>query len=332
MNIADPPPALAVVIPAWRAKFLGEALDSLRKQTDQRFRVYIGDDASRDDLRALTETHGEGLDFVYHRFDGNLGSIDLVKHWHRCIALTEGEPWIWLFADDDVAEPDCVAEFLSALEIGDGSNDLYRFNLKLIGENSQWVRTPKPNPPFESDLELLAALLEGGGREWRAPEHIFSRSVYERLGGFINLPLALYTDLATWVEFAGRGGVVTLPKAHLRWRSHGHGTSSGHRIKNRDALLSALVGFLDWMHGFLSRNPNQISEASCLRFLGREIGRIQPAVPWSFTKVLIEKADRLAPHQKFRTCRVVFAVWFSRARHYPGISHLLYWRYRRSMA
>jgi glycosyltransferase involved in cell wall biosynthesis len=86
--------ALAIVIPAWRSQFLGATLDSLRAQTDRRFRVYIGDDASPDDIAAVVARHGAELELVYHRFGENLGRRNLVAHWHRCVGLTRGEPWL----------------------------------------------------------------------------------------------------------------------------------------------------------------------------------------------------------------------------------------------
>jgi glycosyltransferase involved in cell wall biosynthesis len=323
---------LAVVIPAWRGRHLGAALESLRSQTDRRFRVYIGDDASGDDLLSLAKENGRGLDLVYHRFEENLGGRDLVAHWHRCIALTEKEPWIWLFSDDDVAEPECVATFFGAIQSGLSEVDLMRFNLKIIDDNGALVRTPKPNLPWESASEFLHSILVGGGREWRAPEHIFSRRVYQRKEGFVSLPMALYTDLATWVEFAEKGGVKTLPGPHLCWRSHGGGISSGQRIQNCDALLAALNGFLVWLERTLKSRSLKNSEKVCLSFIFRELRRIQPAVPWGMAGLFTERAKGFAPRSPFVGLRIIFAIGFSRARHLPVVSRLLYWRYLRKIS
>jgi glycosyltransferase involved in cell wall biosynthesis len=323
---------LAVVIPAWRGRHLGAALESLRSQTDRRFRVYIGDDASGDDLLSLAKENGRGLDLVYHRFEENLGGRDLVAHWHRCIALTEKEPWIWLFSDDDVAEPECVATFFGAIQSGLSEVDLMRFNLKIIDDNGALVRTPKPNLPWESASEFLHSILVGGGREWRAPEHIFSRRVYQRKEGFVSLPMALYTDLATWVEFAEKGGVKTLPGPHLCWRSHGGGISSGQRIQNNEALIEALTGFLHWLEHHLERDSGEDFQGICLTFLCRELRRMQPPVRWRLFGRFVDRARALAPRHNLVMWRIIIALGLSRARHLPGVSRLAYWRYRRRMA
>jgi glycosyltransferase involved in cell wall biosynthesis len=237
---------LAIVIPAWRARHLAFALDSLRNQTDRRFRLYIGDDASPDDLRPLVETSTAGLDVVYHRFPENLGGTDLVGHWHRCIALTQGESWIWLFSDDDIANPDCVAAFYRLLEAGIEGATLLRFNVDIIDDGGALICRPEPHPAKETAIELLEIMLIGFPRFWCAPDHIFARAAYERTGGFVNLPKALYSDSATWVRFAAEGNVRTIPGARVQFRRHPQGTSSGMLHSFRDDFFGALIGWIEF--------------------------------------------------------------------------------------
>src|SRR5690348_11740615 len=100
---------LAIVIPAYKPDFLRAALDSIAAQTDRRFRVYIGDDCGPPAIaEASAELAKKGVDVVYHRFGDNLGGRSLPAQWNRCVGLST-EPWVWLFSDDDVMAPDCVA-------------------------------------------------------------------------------------------------------------------------------------------------------------------------------------------------------------------------------
>lgn len=87
---------LAIVIPAYKACFFREVLDSLAKQSRRDFTVYIGDDASPDDLESIVSDYKDQLDIFYFRFEQNWGGRDLVAHWERCIELSD-EPLIWLF-------------------------------------------------------------------------------------------------------------------------------------------------------------------------------------------------------------------------------------------
>ena len=82
---------LTIVIPYYKIDFFEETLISIANQTDKRFNVYIGDDTSPDNPSLLLDKFKDSFNFNYKRFDSNLGSISLVKQWHRCIDLVQDE-------------------------------------------------------------------------------------------------------------------------------------------------------------------------------------------------------------------------------------------------
>ena len=136
---------LAIVIPAYKADFLRDALESIASQTSQQFHLYIGDDNSPQDLYSIVRSFEGRIDLTYKKFDANLGGQDLVAHWDRCIDLTHDEEWIWLFSDDDVMGSDCVETFFEGLRQNEGT-DLFHFNIKVIDRNGQPVKTCNPFP------------------------------------------------------------------------------------------------------------------------------------------------------------------------------------------
>ena len=105
---------LAIIIPAYKARFLRETLDSILKQNSSEFIVYVGDDASPENIEGLVHDYDEKLDIVYHRFSTNLGGVDLPGQWDRCIALFN-EPLVWLFSDDDIMPFDGVKRVMQAV-------------------------------------------------------------------------------------------------------------------------------------------------------------------------------------------------------------------------
>lgn len=234
---------LAVVIPAWRARHLRSALASLRAQTDRRFHLYVGDDASPDDLRPIVEREAAGLGWTYHRFERNLGGRDLVGQWNRCLALTCGEPWIWLFSDDDEAAPGCVESIHTHLDQDPRGATLLRFDTEIIDEDGRLIKRPAPHPLRENGRDLLFAMLRGGGRHWCMPDHVLSRAALERAGGFVPFPRALHTDHATCVLLASQGHVRTLPGGKVRFRWHAEGTSSGRLGQHAEDMLRSLVAY-----------------------------------------------------------------------------------------
>jgi len=60
---------LAIVIPAYKAAFLGRTLASIAAQTDRHFVVYVGDDASPHDLADICAGFAGAMALRYHRFD-----------------------------------------------------------------------------------------------------------------------------------------------------------------------------------------------------------------------------------------------------------------------
>ena len=102
---------LAIVIPYFKLNFFESTLDSLAIQTDNRFKVYIGNDYSPDDPKPLLEKYKGILKFQYVEFENNLGKKSLVKQWERCIAEVHDEDWIVILGDDDVLSKNCIEDF-----------------------------------------------------------------------------------------------------------------------------------------------------------------------------------------------------------------------------
>ena len=257
---------LAIVIPVWRGRFLAAALNSLREQTNQRFRVYICDDCSPDDIPSIVGGNGMGLDIVYHRFSANLGRRDLVKHWDRCLTRVTTEDWLWLFADDDEVMPDTVASFYQK-RVEQPLARFFCMKVQIIDELGV-VKKSLPEPPAEEDaFSLLSALLTRQGREVRGADHLFTRELFEECGGFVWMPQAMYADLATWVAFTDRAKTkYRLEEGGLRWRQHGESVSLGNWDGSRRVFLDAMMQFTEWVDRFIDRYPTAIK-----RQLSREL-------------------------------------------------------------
>lgn len=211
--------ALAIVIPAYKGQFLAVALASLAAQGNKVFRVYVGDDSSPEDLASICRAFETRLDLHCHRFESNLGGTSLPDQWNRCVELST-EPWVWLFADDDVMEPDCVARFYQVLAETRGACDLYRFNTLTIDGDGRVIKINRPHPERESSLEFAYHRLRGN-RDSYASEYIFSRRAYDRCGGMARLPLAWCADDASWIGFATVTGIRTISGPRVMWRRSG---------------------------------------------------------------------------------------------------------------
>ncbi|TVR15929.1 MAG: glycosyltransferase [Balneolaceae bacterium] len=235
---------LAIVIPIYKKEFLTEALESIRAQTDQRFTAYIGDDASPHKLDELIAELELPQNFSYHRFDNNLGQHSLVSQWQRCINLTSGEKWIWLFSDDDIADAACVEQFYKWKQNFPGY-DLYRFNTNKISEDGNLLKENLfPQVVTSSDfLNIKLNYLQ----ESYVVESIFRRDAFERVNGFPDLPLAWASDDMFWAKIASKTGIFTMDGARVSWRYSGSNISSRKESGTGKLKLEASRQFVKWI-------------------------------------------------------------------------------------
>lgn len=213
---------LAVVIPAYKGRHLPDTLAAFAAQTCRRFRVYVADDASPENLEALVAPFAGRLDLVYRRFPENLGRVSLARHWDRAIALGD-ERWVWLFSDDDLVSPDCVAAFWAAQEGDAPAAGLHRFQSEFIGADGR----PLPGcrimryPVHQTWEEHVRALANRDALYVSIVQNIvFPRELYQRHGGFADYPLGLWSDYITWARWARADGIRTLPAGLVSYRVH----------------------------------------------------------------------------------------------------------------
>lgn len=207
---------LAIVIPAYKIDFFRATLDSLAAQTCKDFAVYIGDDCSPANFEGLVNEYRNKLDIHYQKFVVNMGSRDLVSQWKRCINMTQGEPWLWLFSDDDLMGKRCVELFFNAISHNE-SVDLFHFNVDIIDANGhiikQTTRYPKVLASKSFYKKKSSAQLDSF-----VVEYIFSRKIYETVDGFQPFDLAWGSDIATWVKMGKEKGIYTLYGDFVYWR------------------------------------------------------------------------------------------------------------------
>lgn len=238
---------IAIIVPAYKRRFLQATLDSIAKQSCKDFTLYVGDDASPEDLEPVVRSYSHAIKLVYHRFEQNLGKSDLAGHWERCIALST-EPLVWLFSDDDIMPEDGIERVLAA-SAKYGEKAMFRLPLEVINAEGEVIRK---NPPFKayeriSGYDFLLGKM-GKGMHTAAIEYIFAREIWQKSGGFIKFPMAWCSDDATWASFADfAGGMITLPGNPVGWRN-----AEGQNISNSTCFdqekLKATQLFLEWIH------------------------------------------------------------------------------------
>ncbi|HEY1791167.1 MAG TPA: glycosyltransferase family A protein [Verrucomicrobiae bacterium] len=243
---------LAIVIPAYKSAFLREVLESIAAQTCRNFQVYIGDDASPENIRDIVREFSDKLPVHYHRFPKNLGGISLSEHWRRSIAMSH-EPWVWLFSDDDLMEEGCVEAFYRELAVTSGRHALYRFNTCSINGQGRLISENARHPQNETGPDFLVSRLRGG-RTSTAQELIFSRSEWGAAGGFPDFPLGWASDDAFIATLGSRKTIRVMPGPLLKWRLSGKNISTDNSLAMAIQKLQACRKFVEWAADFLNNN------------------------------------------------------------------------------
>ena len=190
---------LAIVIPAYKSTFLAAALDSIAAQTCKDFTLYIGDDCSPNNLGEIVDRYRDKINLVYKRFDNNLGGKDLVAQWERCIDMTQGEEWIWLFSDDDLMEARCVEEFYKTIKDKPQAG-LIHFNVSCLDDATGKVSLLPVFPKFCSSKFYLDEKIRGHLISF-VVEFVVRRNIFFDNGRFQNFDLAWGSDFISWVKF-----------------------------------------------------------------------------------------------------------------------------------
>ncbi|MDI5950693.1 glycosyltransferase family 2 protein [Flavobacterium yafengii] len=236
---------VAIVIPYYKITFFEETLQSLANQTDKRFKVYIGNDASPETPTDLLEKYKGQFDFVYHRFETNLGSTSLVQQWHRCISLMQNEEWLLVLGDDDVLQDNFVSAFyenrnkIEALKI-----NVIRYATAVINDKGEVISKLYIHPKLEKSTDFLMRKLKGGTRS-SLSEFIFRRADFDKVK-FKDLPLAWYSDYLAVLEVSNFSFLYTINNSQVYFRH-----SSLNITSKRDNLKAKNIATFGFYHYLL---------------------------------------------------------------------------------
>ena len=214
---------IAIVIPYYKIDFFEETLKSVASQTDKRFTLYIGNDASPDDPFPLIEKYFPDRNYHYFDYSENLGGKNLAMQWER-ILENVNEEWFQILGDDDVISENFVEEFYANLhetvqqkamvlkapqciinEMGEVMAGLSEFPY-LFSRNYNWQRK------FRS------------GERASLSEHIFKTSQYRKYK-LQKFPFAWGSDDVAVYEFSESEPILFLKKSKVFVRVSKHSIS-----------------------------------------------------------------------------------------------------------
>lgn len=207
---------IAIVIPYYKIDFFEETLKSVASQTDKRFTLYIGNDASSDDPFPLIEKYCPNRNYHYFDYRENLGGKNLAMQWERILENVK-EEWFQILGDDDVISENFVEEFYRNLpEVEKNESNVVKIHQKRIDGNGKTLLEGKKFPSTFTRIDNWNSKFVHG-EPASLSEHIFRMKKF-RENGFRYFLLAWGTDDTAVFETSGPKPLYFLPNAYVKVR------------------------------------------------------------------------------------------------------------------
>lgn len=200
------------VLPAYKGRYLHEAIDSILAQDCHDFELIVVDDYSPDPIRHIvSEFYDERI--TYYRNEQNIGGKDLVAQWNHCLEYAKGD-YVILATDDDLYEPSFLSSFVPLINKYPNVN-LFRARILQVDGHNEIKYIDNCYKEFLSPVEFRYHIMHGmkGG----IPQYIFKRDALVKKGGFVPFPKAWAADDATALMMSDKG-VVTSQEHLVRFR------------------------------------------------------------------------------------------------------------------
>jgi len=122
---------LSICIPTYNfGKFIGETLESIIPQLNDKTEVVILDGASTDNTKEIVQYYQTLSPHINYFRQSEKGGID--KDMHLSVKYARGE-YCWLFSSDDIMQKRALAELLSEIQEG---HDVYLCNFTICDFNT----------------------------------------------------------------------------------------------------------------------------------------------------------------------------------------------------
>lgn len=219
-------PLVSVVMPAYKHKYIDQALDSLFAQTYSNIEVIICDDSTDDKIKNLIEEKYQNPRFKinYSKNEKRLWGFGSVE---RGVELASGE-YIKILHDDDVLLPECIRTLVSALEKTPTAT-LATSKRQKINEINQALEDDLFTiSPFVDDViingpELVSFLADNTINFIGEPSCTLCRKkdllMFEDRYAFLNnKPINWVGDLAFYVKLLRKGDLLYLHQPLAQFR------------------------------------------------------------------------------------------------------------------
>ncbi len=231
------------LLPAYKASFFEEALESIKNQTYTDFKVLVSDDCSPENLESIyNKVCGDDPRFSFRRNEKNMGGKSLVSHWNLLVDMCDTE-YLIMASDDDVYEPRFLEE-IDALVGKYPQVDILRAKAVRL-EQGKAVLTDDDIPEYQKHEEFMQYF---GVKKMVLclANYVFKTHPLRGMNGFPDFPTAAFSDSATAI-YLSKNGIATTKDILFTFRISNENLSCAENYsKNAEKGVWANLMFLDW--------------------------------------------------------------------------------------
>lgn len=238
----------SITIPAYKRKFLSEAIESCLAQSYQDFELIIVDDASPEDLESVVNSFKDSR-IRYYRNEKNCGAVDVVDNWNRCLDYAQGD-YIICMGDDDRLLPCCLEEYAKLMEKHPGLG-VYHAWTEIIDENGKFTNITAARCEYESVYSLIWHRWNNRTQQYIG-DFLFDTMQLRKNGGFYKLPLAWASDDITAVIAATSKGIANTQQLGFCYRVNSQTISNS---GNAEIKMLSVIKEQEWYQAFLEKEP-----------------------------------------------------------------------------
>lgn len=280
----------SITIPAYKIKYLNEAIDSCLRQTYGNFELVIVDDASPEDLKSVVDKYQDNR-IRYYRNKKNCGAIEVVDNWNICLSYAKGD-YVICMGDDDKLLPNCLEEYSKLIEKYPSIGLLHGWT-EIINESSEVIILTTHRCEYESVMSLAWHRSHAYDLQFIG-DFCFNTEWLRTHGGFYKLPLAWGSDDISALIGAAKNGVANTQNVVFQYRINSLTISSTGNVKEK---INAIKKGFEWKQNFLIKPCDDVYDELYRKQLLNE------------QHIWLEKMQRVTITNDLKLCRFRILSW-----------------------
>lgn len=235
---------VSIGIPAYKATYLYETIESALSQDYKNIELIIVDDCSPYHLENIVNKFKDSR-IRYYKNKENLGKVSIVHNWNKCLSFANGEFFV-LLCDDDILLPNFVSGLLNLAYKYPFCNV---FHARKINMQKDFSKTGSPIWPEYEDAESFLRNRLAKKRHHTITEFLYRTAAIQEKK-YVVFPRGFYSDNASIISFSQNGGIASSKNCLAIFRYSEEHITTNYSPENCIGKTKDAIAYWKWIHQF----------------------------------------------------------------------------------